>query len=193
MSENKLLRENTILEVLGKAFTGISGEVKRERRVSVNIDKESLPGALLLAKEQLHFVHFSHMSCVDWIEDNQFELVYILWSPEDKIQLLIKCRIDRENPIMQNIDYIWRQANTYEREIREMYGVEFEGLLGEKEFILEDWEDMPPMRRDFDTKDYVDDHYFDRPGREDAKDVRTVITERSGEEIPDFAKKYSRD
>ena len=87
---------------------------------------------------------------------------------------------------------IWRHANTYEREIREMFGIDFPGLVANKEFILEDWQDMPPMRRDFKTKEYVDDHYFERPGREDAQDVRETIADRSGEVIPEFAKKFSR-
>ena len=74
-----------------------------------------------------------------------------------------------------------------------MYGITFNGLVGEEEFILEDWEGMPPMRRDFNTAEFVKDAFFERPGREDAQDVREAIIERSREEIPDFAKKYSRD
>jgi NADH-quinone oxidoreductase subunit C len=101
--------------------------------------------------------------------------------------------ISRENAEIDNIDMIWRQANTYEREIREMYGIQFNGLVGAQEFILEDWDNMPPMRRDFDTAQYIKEAYFNRPGREDAGNVREEIIKRSGEEIPDFAKKYSRD
>ena len=93
---------------------------------------------------------------------------------------------------MDNLDMIWRQANTYEREIKEMYGIEFPGLEAPKDFLLEDWTGMPPMRRDFDTASYAKDTFYNRPGREDARDVREEIARRSGEDIPDFAKKYSR-
>jgi hypothetical protein len=48
------------------------------------------------------------------------------------------------------------------------------------------------MKRNFDTLEFVNDTFFEREGREDAKDVREQIAEKSGEEIPDFAKKYSR-
>ena len=58
---------------------------------------------------------------------------------------------------------------------------------------MEDWDDIPPMRKEFDTLEYVNDSFWEREGREDAKDVRETIAERSGEDIPDFAKKYSRD
>ena len=187
-----LIKENEILEQIKKAFQ-IEGKVSSERRTDVFADKTQVSSILLLAKNQYGFKHLNHIACVDWLEDNQFELVYILYNHQTGVTLSIHTKIDRENPEMENIDTIWDQANTYEREMREMYGIEFPGLVGEKEFILEDWEDTPPMRRDFNTLDYATNTYFHQAGREDAQDVRTTISTRSGEEIPDFAKKYSRD
>jgi NADH-quinone oxidoreductase subunit C len=108
------------------------------------------------------------------------------------MKVFIRARVARENPVFTNIDMILRQANTYEREMREMFGIEFNGLVAPDEFLLEDWEGPPPMRRDFNTAEYVDDTFWERPGREDALDVREEIIKRSREEIPDFAKKYSR-
>jgi len=192
MENNQLRNENNLAAELKQAFTRLNATIKRMARVEVKIDQDILPSVLLFAKEKLGYIHLSHISCVDWIEDGLFELVYILWNPETKINLLIKVDTKRDNATMPNVDFIWRQANTYEREIREMYGIEFIGLVAEREFILEDWQDMPPMRRDFDTKEYVMEHFFNRPGREDAKDVREQIANRSGEDIPEFAKKYSR-
>lgn len=193
MPDKNLNTENNLLNNLNKEFKLISSKVKRQRRVEVTVEKEQIIPILLYAKERLEYIHFSHMSCVDWIEDKQFELVYILWSPEKKINLLIKTRVNRDKGVMPNIDFIWRQANTYEREIREMYGLAFDGLVGREEFILEDWDEIPPMRRDFITTEYVKENFFEREGREDAVDVREYIQKRTDEELPDFAKKYSRD
>jgi NADH-quinone oxidoreductase subunit C len=161
-------------------------------RLDFAVQKETIPSILFYLKDEMGFIHLSHISCVDWIEEGEFELVFILWSPEEKIKVFVKTRIDRENPVMDNIDMIWRQANTYERELREMYGIQFTGLVAPDEFILEDWQGPPPMRRDFDTEAYANKTFFHRPGREDAEDVRETITKRSGEDVPDFAKKYSR-
>ncbi len=189
----QLEREQAIADALKNIFPDLSSKVKRVRRVEASVNKKLTPSVLVHAKNVLGFKALSHISCVDWIEDDHFEMVYILWHPEEKIQLLIKTLISRDNAVMENIDTIWRQANTYQREFREMFGIEFPGFVGEKEFILEDWDDMPPMRRDFDTKEFVKEAYFLRPGREDAKEVRSTIADRSKEEIPDFAKKYSRE
>jgi NADH-quinone oxidoreductase subunit C len=184
--------ENKILDDIKNTFN-IEGKVKRNLRVDINADKSQISSILLYAKNQKGYIHLAHITCIDWIEDEEFELVYTIWNPETKIHLHIKTNIDRNNPVMENIDNIWDQANTYEREMREMYGIEFPGLIGDKEFILEDWDEMPPMRRDFDTLAYAEQTFYQRPGREDAKDVRETIAKRSGEEIPEYAKKYSRE
>ncbi len=186
---NKL--ENIIHKI--KDTFHLEAKQKNENQLRVDVDKNLVSSVLLYLKTQLGFMHLNHISCVDWIEDNQFELIYIVWNPESKITVLVHTRIDRANPVMENIDAIWDQANTYEREIREMFGIEFPGLVGAKEFILEDWQEMPPMRKDFDTAAYAEKTYQKRPGRENARDVREELMKRTGEELPDFAKKYSRD
>ncbi len=187
MNEKDIL--NKIVEHFGDK---VEGGVKRKNRIEIYTSKNSIEDILLFAKNRLNFIHFTQLSCIDWIEKKKFELVYIIWSPVSKQTLLIKVEINRENAVAPNIDYIWRHANTFERELREMYGIEFEGLVGKEEFILEDWIDIPPMRRDFDTLEYSKEVYFDRPGREDAQDVRETIRQKTGEELPEFAKKYSR-
>ncbi len=193
MSENKLHNEQKLLDLLEKKFILKESKIRREKRVEVKVEPKEIIPVLLYAKDNSGYTAFTHMSCVDWIEDGEFEVVYILWHPEEKINFFVKTRVPRDNGTLPNIDFIWRQANTYEREIREMFGIQFEGLIGREEFILEDWEHMPPMRRDFDTAKFVEKTYFYRPGREDAKDVREYVQERTDEELPDFAKKYSRD
>ncbi len=189
-----LQKENLLLEVLKNHFNDkiFDLKVQRHQRVHLRTTTEQIEAVLLYLKEKLGYKHLSHISCVDWIEENRFELVYILWHPEDKINVLVKVDVDRLNPVAPNIDYIWPQANTYEREMREMFGIQFPGLVGRKELILEDWDDLPPMRRDFDTLQYVMENFEFRSGREDAQNVRETIAKRTGEEIPEFAKKYSR-
>ncbi|MCK5520693.1 MAG: NADH-quinone oxidoreductase subunit C [Candidatus Marinimicrobia bacterium] len=164
----------------------------RDKRLHVEIRSDLLPPLLSYAKTYLECTHFSHMSCVDWIEDKEFELVYILWSYEKSIQLIIKTRIPREKAEIATCNKFWPQISTYEREIHEMFGVKFNGNDAMGEFILEDWDDMPPMRRDFDTEKYARENFaFRDDRRDDAIDVRENIMEHSGEELPDFAEEYS--
>ncbi len=183
--------ENKLVEQIKKTFHSAEVEVKREMRVMVQLRSDLIPPFLSYAKEYLEFKHLAHISCVDWIEDNELELVFILWNYELQVQIIAKARIARENAQFVSLKKFWNQADTYEREIHEMYGVNFEGNDNLGEFILEDWEGKPPMLRDFDTRKYSQETYYQRPGREDAKSVRENITKHSGEEVPDFAKDYT--
>jgi NADH-quinone oxidoreductase subunit C len=186
-----LEKENKLLEQIKKTFHSAEVEVKREMRVAVQLRSDLIPPFLSYAKEYLEFKHLAHISCVDWLEDNELELVFILWNYELQIQIIAKTRIARENAQFVSLKKFWNQADTYEREIHEMYGVNFEGNNNLGEFILEDWEGMPPMLRDFDTIKYSKETYYQRPGREDAQSVRETITKHSGEEVPEFAKDYT--
>ncbi len=188
----KELKDNIINRIKANFKDATEKNDYNYNRLDFIVNKETIPSILFYLKDEMGFIHLSHISCVDWLEEGELEVVFIVWSPKDKIKVFVKTRIDRNNPVLDNIDMIWRQANTYERELKEMFGVQFTGLVAPEEFILEDWQGPPPFRRDFDTAEYAEKTFWHRPGREDAKNVRETISNRDGEEIPDFAKKYER-
>jgi NADH-quinone oxidoreductase subunit C len=71
--------------------------------------------------------------------------------------------IDRTEATMTSAHHLWKQIATYQRELKEMYGIDFPGSPGLNEsFILEGWDNIPPMRRDFDTKKYAAETFFPR-------------------------------
>lgn len=121
--------------------------------------------ALITHLRDIHgFSHLVMLTCVDWIEQGKFQLTYILHNYHDHKDLGVKVDIDRESASMESIHHLWEQARTYQRELYEMFGIGFPGSPGLTDpFILEGWDDMPVMRRDFDTKAYSDEHYSHRP------------------------------
>ncbi|MEA3287265.1 MAG: NADH-quinone oxidoreductase subunit C [Candidatus Marinimicrobia bacterium] len=190
--QNKLSLEQAFAKKIQNTFKSARVRVVRDKRVEVILSADLVPPYLAHAKNQHDFQHLTHISCVDWLEDGHFELVYILWSYSMNIQLIVKCRIPRHEPEFVSLRNIWDHAETYEREIHEMYGVTFAGNNRRGDFLLEDWDGPPPMRRDFDTVKYSEEKFKDRmDARQDAQNVRETITKRSGEEMPDFAKPYS--
>ena len=151
--------EGKIVEDIVKRFGDkVRAEVQRERRVKFYTDPINIKPLLYYLKEK-GFIHLSSISCVDWIKKNQFELVYHLWSYEERVHLMVKTRISRENPEMETMTPVFPVAETYEREIHEMFGVNFPGNPNLKPLFLEDWDGPPPMRKDFDTRAYVREKY----------------------------------
>jgi len=112
------------------------------------------------------FTHLNFIACTDWIEDGIFRLVYMLHNYATRQNIGVHVDIDRDNAEMTSIHTLWAQAWTYQRELREMYGINFPGSPRiEENFCLEGWDAMPPMRRDFDTAKYSAERFGHREGR----------------------------
>ena len=152
--KKEITQEERVISLLKKNFPELEPEIPHRRRIRVRCSKEKLHDIVRFLKES-GFDHLSMISCVDFLEDNEFELVYHLWSYRRRLHIMIKTRIDREKAEFSTIIPLWEHAETYEREIHEMFGVFFHGNPRLTPFILEDWEGPPPMRRDFNTRDYV--------------------------------------
>ena len=141
-------------------------EEQRKDLSFITILKEQAISLITYLRDIKEYKHLVLLTAVDWIEDNHFQLTYLLNNPEKKSDIGVKVLIDRENPEMESIHHLWKQAKTYQRELREMFGINFPGSPKVDEpFILEGWTDIPPYRKDFDTKKYSEETYFPRPGR----------------------------
>ncbi len=170
--EDLIKRIESIFKVLKKE------RGKRDNLWIIEVEKDSLHAVLSYLKDNESFKHLALVSCVDWIENNKFQLSYILWSYQKRQNLIVKIFIDRDKPEFKTVLNLFPQAEIYEREIRELYGVSFEGNPTQNEdFVLEDWEEMPPMRRDFDTLKYSQEKYGDRDSEVQKTNIRKIISD----------------
>jgi NADH-quinone oxidoreductase subunit C len=159
-----------LIEKLSKSFELTDVVYQRPDLTFVTAKKENTINLVTQLRDYEGFSHFVLLSVVDWIEENVFQLTYFLNNPTGKYDLAIRCIIDREEATMTSAHHLWKQIATYQRELKEMYGIEFPGSprLNEN-FILEGWDNIPPMRRDFDTKKYSAETFFpcERPKTND--------------------------
>lgn len=157
---------NELLKKIEKGFTLLKTDRQRDDLCFVSVEKDQALALVTHCRDFEGFSHFVMLSCVDWIEDGLFQLTYLLNNPTKKYDLGIRTFISRENPEMESAHELWRQIATHQRELKEMYGIDFPGSPRVDEpFLLEGWDDIPPMRRDFDTKKYSEETYFPREGR----------------------------
>lgn len=123
-------------------------------------------------RDRFGFTHLVFLTAVDYIEEDKFLLTYLLHNYDKHMDIGVQVPIGRDGQdgkdpaCMESIHDLWAQAGTYQRELKEMFGIDFPGSPRVDEaFILEGWDDVPPMRREFDTKQYSETTYFPRPGR----------------------------
>lgn len=140
-------------------FQGVTVRHDSARRLRVDVDADALPALLELLKGRAGYVHLSAISCVDWIDDGEFELVYHLWSYQTRSLVSAHIRIPRDPGVYLSVYDLYIPAAFFERDIHEMFGVFFEGSPDMEKFILTEWDGPPPMRKEFDTRQYVHDHF----------------------------------
>ena len=152
---------------LSKLFPLGELDERRDDLAFVSIPAEHLRSLLLQLRDQEGFVHLVLLTAVDWLEDGMFQLTYLLCNREEAIDLGVRVMLPRDDASMDSVHDIWPTAATYQRELREMFGIDFpDSPRVNEDFILEGWRDIPPYRRDFDTKAFSDKFYKQRPGRQ---------------------------
>ncbi len=147
------------LDDLLAEIEGIQVRRKSSRRVRVDVPADALPALLELLQGRAGYIHLSAISCVDWIKDEEFELVYHLWSYESNMLISAHTRIPRTPGVYVSVYDIYHPAAFFERDIHEMYGVYFEGSPDMEPFILTEWDGPPPMRKDFDAEAWVNQKF----------------------------------
>ncbi|MBN2198338.1 MAG: NADH-quinone oxidoreductase subunit C [Candidatus Aminicenantes bacterium] len=136
----------------------VSDLILGERSILFKAEKDAFHEALSLLKT-LGFEHLSDVSVVDYMSEGEFEVVYHLWSHARKERATQKVRIPRESPAIDSVVDLWPGAQIHEREAHELFGIRFEGNPDLSPLFLEDWKEIPPFRKDFDTRAYVKKRY----------------------------------
>jgi NADH:ubiquinone oxidoreductase subunit C len=102
--------------------------------------------AKLLRTEPLNLDYLFCLTCVDW--KTHFTMVYHLTSTTHSHTVVVKSKLDRTDAAISTVSDIWRTAELHEREVYDLFGVEFSGHPDLRRLILtDDWQGFP-LRKD---------------------------------------------
>ena len=97
---------------------------------------------------ELHFDYLFCLTCVDW--KTHLTMVYHLHSTIFGHAIVVKAKLDREKPEIESVAEIWKTANFHEREVFELFGVDFLNHPDLRILILpDDWTGGFPLRKDY--------------------------------------------
>ena len=120
----------------------------------VTVDAAAIDRVCRLAKDapglSLQMLHC--LSCVDY--ETWFQLVYFLHSLEPERTLVIKADVPYDNPRLPSVAAIWPAAEWYEREARDLFGVQFDGNPDAAPLLLYEGFDGFPGRKEFPFYEY---------------------------------------
>ncbi len=111
------------------------------------VDWKLLAGQLR-QEPSLFFDFLFCLTCIDW--KTHLTMVYHLDSTKFRHNIVIKSKLAVDNPSIETVSDIWQTANFHEREVYEMFGVNFINHPDLRLLILPDgWEGKRPMLKDF--------------------------------------------
>jgi len=151
---------------------------KNDYLYKVTVPIEELESLLLRFINEFGYITLDSINCRDDLEDGFFTITYCLETQNRDHIVMVQTSIERENASLPTMHIIWPQAEIMEREMHEMFGVDFPGHPTLIDFALEYWDNIPPMRRDFDTLEYVNSMNPFRGQRDDALDVKEEMKKR---------------
>lgn len=150
-------------QALLEAIAGLEPEAQprdKSNVPAVTVPVAKLPVLMRRLREEATYAFdllLAH-TAVDWAAENRFELVYQLYSTVHGHRLMVSTSVDRSDPVVPTVSGIWPIAEWQEREVYDMFGVQYDGHPDLRRVFLEDdWVGFP-LR-----KDYQDDHMLERP------------------------------
>ena len=128
----------------------ISSKIKHNQ-ILVTVDDDNLIEVLLFLKTNpsTKFRQLIEVTAVDYPEKEQrFRMVYLLLSHETNSRIVIDYHI-KENKIVPSITKIFPSANWMEREVFDMYGIEFKDHPDLRRILTDYNFKGYPLRKDF--------------------------------------------
>jgi NADH-quinone oxidoreductase subunit C len=151
-------------------FEQIAAHIKASlgEEIILSADENASPKAIIINAENLVEVmaflqaddqlYFDSLSCVTGLdngpEENSMEMIYNLYSIPYHHHLMVKVRLERENPAVDSLTSLWKTADWHERETYDLLGIHFNNHPDLRRILLPaDWEGHP-LKKDYQEQEY---------------------------------------
>ncbi|MGD8426209.1 MAG: NADH-quinone oxidoreductase subunit C [Balneolaceae bacterium] len=116
----------------------------------VRVEAEAIVDICRYLKNEQHFIYLTDIFGIDrFTSEKRFEVVYNLISLRNRERLFVKVRLPEEAPTLQSVTGVWRSANWMEREVYDMFGVQFLNHPDFRRIYMPEDFDYYPLRKEF--------------------------------------------
>jgi NADH-quinone oxidoreductase subunit C len=149
----------TVIDSIKTNFPNTVQDIKTFRgETTLLVKKEKIQEICRHLKTNFDFKFIADITAVDYLERKtpRFEVVYYLhrFGPEfdENIRIRLKVEVSEDDSKVDSVTPVWSGANWLEREVYDMFGIEFVGHPDLRRILMpEDYEAFP-LRRDFDVR-----------------------------------------
>ena len=140
-------------------------------QLEIQINKESLLDVIIFLKKNnsTKFRQLIDITAVDYIgNENRFKMIYLFLSHEYNLRINISFKIN-EKEIVNSLTKIFPSANWMEREVFDMYGVNFKDHPDLRRILTDYGFEGHPLRKDFPLTGHTEVRY--------SEDQKKVVNE----------------
>lgn len=149
----------SLIQSLKDVFTDYIANIYEFRgEITFTVVSESIFDICSRLKNDYGFLYIADLTAVDYLEVKhpRYEVVYYLHrfgeNYEDNTRVRLKAELPNTDPKIDSVTPIWKSANWLEREVYDMFGIEFTGHPDLRRILMpEDYEEFP-LRKDFDVR-----------------------------------------
>lgn len=132
--------------------TGVIPEVmpNGEPGLKIRVDREKVTDSLISLKT-LGYTYLTMLTAT--CSDNGFDVIYMLDDWTYKRRIWVYTEVEGDEPKLPSITPSWLAADYLEREVFDMFGIEFEGHPNLVRILTPEGFDEHPLRKDFKETD----------------------------------------
>jgi NADH-quinone oxidoreductase subunit C len=150
---------------LTEQFGGDGFTVSRFRdNTRFDIPPQSLVDVLSFLKNTRGFDLLVDITAVDLLEypeaRNRFRVVYALANTSTAERLYVRTQLDDPDPTLASVVPLWLGANWMEREVFDMFGIQFTGHPNLKRILMPEEFTAFPLRKDYPLRGRGERHNF---------------------------------
>ena len=136
------------LEQALAAFSEIQGDA-RPGYQGYLVPPEKLIDFTAKLRDECGYAYLSCITGVDYLSEQQLEVVYHLRRLSGGAPLELKVQLPRDNPLVPSLVPLFEGANFQEREAYDLFGIRFDGHPDLRRILLWDGFDGHPLRKDW--------------------------------------------
>ena len=151
----EVARMPDVAALIEAAVSALVGGKYERGELTLAIAPDQIVPVCEFLKMRRGYRYLSDLTAVDWYPSApRFEVVYHLYCHERRERIRLKARLPEEKPAIQSVVPVWSSANWYEREVYDLFGIQFIGHPHLRRILLpEDWQGHP-LRKDFPVTGY---------------------------------------
>ncbi len=147
-----------------------TSEFRGQTRVIV--PRDVLFDALQYLNQRQGFDLLVDVTCVDYLHyrdaTDRFGLAYVLANVETNERMIVRVMLNEPNLRVRSAVSLWEGANWLEREIWDMFGIEFEGHPDLRRILMPEEFTAHPLRKDYPLQGRGERHNFPVLSRSEA-------------------------